>query len=273
MSCTYALFGNPVKHSKSPWLHTAFARQTGKEMTYSAIEAPLDGFRQELDIFMQRGGMGANVTAPFKLEAYALANERRQRAELAGAANCLKFEDGRIIAENFDGVGLKRDIEHNIGLPLVGRRVLLLGAGGAARGAIQPFLDAGPARLVIANRTLEEALALEATDPWRGRINACALSDLGGESFDMVVNATSASLFGELPEIPSSVFHGESLAYELVYGKGLTPFLAFARASGACRFADGVGMLVEQAAEAFHWWRGIRPETGAMIKQMTVPLE
>jgi len=208
------------------------------------------------------------VTSP----ANALADECRPRAKLAGAANCLKFEDGRIIAENFDGLGLTRDIECNLAFKMAGRRVLLLGAGGAARGAIQPFLEAGPAELVVASRKLEEVLELEATAPWRGRFKPCAMSDLGKDSYDLVVNATSASLFGELPDIPSSVFHKQSLAYELAYGKGLTPFLGFARESGAHRLADGVGMLVEQAAEAFYWWRGKRPETGRVIEQMTVPL-
>lgn len=272
MPDAYALFGNPVAHSKSPWLHQSFAAQTGHALTYRAIEAEADTFGQEVAGFMRQGGAGANVTAPFKLAACALADECRDRAALAGAANCLKFEDGMIIADNFDGVGLTRDIEVNLGVPLRGRTVLLLGAGGAARGAIQPFLEAGPAHLMVANRTLEEAAALEATDPWRGRFVACALADLGSDSFDVVVNATSASLFGELPEIPPQVFGNECLAYDLVYGKGLTPFLSMARDSGACKIADGIGMLVEQAAEAFDWWRGVRPKTEQIIKQMSMPL-
>ena len=264
----YALFGHPVAHSKSPWLHETFAKQTGQALTYRSIDAEPGTFKQAITRFIQHGGAGCNVTAPFKLEARALADECRLRAALAGAANCLKFEDGRIIAENFDGVGLKRDIEVNLGFPLAGRTVLLLGAGGAARGAIQPFLDSAPSRLVVANRTLDEALALEATEVWRGRIVACALADLGDESFDVVVNATSASLFGELPDIASEVFGKNCLAYDLVYGKGHTPFLAHARGSGATQLADGVGMLVEQAAEAFHWWRGVRPKTDRIIGEI-----
>ncbi|MWB78029.1 shikimate dehydrogenase [Pseudooceanicola sp. 216_PA32_1] len=273
MPDAYAVFGNPVAHSKSPWLHETFARQTGETLTYRAIEAQPGAFQDAIFGFMQEGGAGANVTAPFKLDACALADDCRDRAALAGAANCLKFEGGRIIADNFDGVGLTRDIEVNLGVPLAGKSVLLLGAGGAARGAIQPFLDAGPARLVVSNRTLEEASALGATEAWRGRIETCALADLGEESFDLVVNATAASLFGELPDIPPEVFGKDCLAYDLVYGKGLTPFLSFARLSRAAHIADGLGMLVEQAAEAFHWWRGVRPETGQIIKKMTVPLD
>lgn len=269
MPDAYAVFGNPVGHSKSPWLHEAFARQTGQALTYRAIEAPPGGFEQEVACFMRLGGAGANVTAPFKLEARAMADECRDHAALAGAANCLKFEDDRIIADNFDGVGLTRDIEVNLGVPLIGRTVLLLGAGGAARGAIQPFLDAGPSRLVVSNRILEEASALEAVEPWRGRFEACALEDLGGESFEVVVNATSASLFGELPDISSEVIGKSCLAYDLVYGKGLTPFLSLARDAGASQLADGLGMLVEQAAETFHWWRGTRPKTDRILQELS----
>ena len=272
MPDAYAIFGHPVAHSKSPWLHDTFARQTGQALTYQAIDAQPGTFQDQVKSFMQQGGAGANVTAPFKLEARAMADECRDAAALAGAANCLKFEDGRIIAQNFDGVGLARDIAVNLGCPMAGRRVLLLGAGGAARGAIQPFLDAGPACLVVSNRTPEEAHALEATEAWRGRIEACAPTDLRKESFDLVVNATSASLYGERPDIPPEAFGPDCLAYDLVYGKGLTPFLAFARQSGATRLADGVGMLVEQAAEAFEWWRGVRPSTDAIIKEMSKPL-
>jgi shikimate dehydrogenase len=195
-----------------------------------------------------------------------------ERAQLAGAANALKFEGDRIYADNFDGVGLVNDIVRNLGVPLVGKRVLMLGAGGAARGAFLPFLAQKPAQLTLVNRDIAKAQKLlrDANAPEAAR--ACGYRDVIAERFDVVVNATSASLRGELPPISPTVFGEDALAYELVYGKGLTPFLRLARNAGVQRLADGVGMLVEQAAEAFLWWRGIRPETRMLIDELTVPL-
>jgi shikimate dehydrogenase len=272
MTDRYAVIGNPISHSKSPLIHTAFAQQTAQDIAYTALEGPLDGFAGAVHAFRDAGGRGMNVTAPFKLQAFALATDRLERAELAGATNALKFEGDRILADNFDGVGLVHDIQRNLGVALAGQRVLLLGAGGAVRGALLPFLAEQPAELVIANRTPEKATALAATFSGRGRITGCGFGDLDGERFDVVLNATSASLKAELPAVPASVFSGAVLAYELVYGKGLTPFLRLAQNAGVPRLADGVGMLVEQAAEAFVWWRGVRPDTGAVIARMTVPL-
>lgn len=277
MTDQYAVIGNPINHTKSPLIHGWFAQATQQDMRYTAIEgptAPADGFAHAVQAFAAAGGLGLNVTAPFKLAACALADARSERAELAGAANALKFEGGRILAENFDGIGLLRDIETNLGLPLAGRRVLLLGAGGAARGALLPFLAAGPSELAIANRDTAKARALAAQVAGRGSVTACGYADLAAMGrFDLVVNATSASLTGALPPVPLGAFDPRGMAYELAYGKGLTPFLRLARDAGVHRIADGVGMLVEQAAEAFVWWRGVRPETQAAIARLTVALE
>jgi shikimate dehydrogenase len=272
MTDRYAVIGNPISHSKSPLVHGGFARQSKQDMVYTTLEAPLEGFAAAVTAFRSGGGRGLNVTTPFKLEALAYATERGQRARLAGAVNCMKFEGDKVLAENFDGVGLVNDIQSNLGFRVAGRRVLLLGAGGAARGAIGPLLEERPAKLVIANRMLSKAQALEREFSAHGKVAAAGYPDLASERFDIVLNCTSASQRGELPPVPKEAFSAGCLAYELVYGKGLTPFLRFAREAGAARLADGVGMLVEQAAEAFLWWRGVRPETRPMIEAIAVPL-
>jgi len=272
MTDRYAVVGNPIRHSKSPLIHSTFARQTRQDLSYEIIEPEIGTFKEAVDAFRAAGGRGINVSTPFKLDAYAYANEPMERARWAGASNCLKFDGARAQAENFDGVGLLNDIERNLGFPVRASRMLMLGAGGAARGALPSFLEAAPALLVIANRDASKAARLH--DEF-ARFGAFATSDyasLRGKSFDIVVNATSASLRGELPPLPASSFAPGCLAYELAYGKGLTPFLRAARDAGAGRLADGVGMLVEQAAEAFLWWRGVRPDTHDMIKTLTVPL-
>jgi shikimate dehydrogenase len=272
MTDQYAVIGNPISHTKSPLIHGIFARETAQDMSYTAIEGPLepaDAFADVVRAFAASGGKGINITAPFKLKAFAMSDERSERAELAGAANALKFESGRVLAENFDGIGLVRDIEANLGLRVEGKRVLLLGAGGAARGALLPFLAARPAEMVMANRDVTRGKALAAQVSERGPLVACGYADLQDLGrFDLVVNATSASLTGDLPPVPPSVFSPQGTAYELAYGKGLTPFLRLARNAGVRGVADGVGMLVEQAAEAFLWWRGVRPATGAVIEQL-----
>ena len=278
MTDPYAVIGHPIGHTKSPLIHGLFAEATHQAMSYVAIEGPLDpddGFAKVVRRFAADGGKGMNVTAPFKLKAFALADERSERAALAGAANALKFECGRIVAENFDGIGLLRDIEVNLGVPLAGKRVLMLGAGGAARGALLPFLAAGPAELVVANRDVSKGCALVAQVGSRGTgLSACGYGDLATRGrFDLVVNATSASLTGDLPPVPPGVFDPDGTAYELAYGKRLTPFLRLARNAGVHGVADGVGMLVEQAAEAFAWWRGVRPLTAAVIDRLTVSLD
>lgn len=277
MTDTYAVIGNPVGHTKSPLIHGLFAHATQQSMHYTAIEGarePDDAFAVTVREFIAAGGKGMNITAPFKLAAFQLADERSERATLAGAANAFKFEGGRILAENFDGIGLLRDIEMNLHASLAGKRVLLLGAGGAARGALLPFLGARPAELVIVNRHVEKARALASHLAQYGPITACTYGELDQIGhFDLVVNATSASLTGDLPPVPPSVFSSCGTAYELAYGKRLTPFLRLARNAGVAWVADGVGMLVEQAAEAFAWWRGVRPETQGVIDRLTVPLD
>ena len=277
MTDRYAVIGNPISHTKSPLIHGLFAQEARQDMEYTAIEGPVEpdtAFADVVRMFAAGGGKGMNVTAPFKLKAFAMADERSERAALAGAVNALKFEGGRILADNFDGIGLLRDIEINLGLPMSGKRVLMLGAGGAARGALLPFLEAKPAELVIANRDVAKAQALAAQVAGRGAVVACGYADLEAMGrFDLVVNATSASLTGDLPPVPPSIFRPEGMAYELAYGKRLTPFLRLARNAGVRNIADGVGMLVEQAAEAFAWWRGVRPETRPVIDRLTVPLD
>ncbi|MDR5762443.1 shikimate dehydrogenase [Caballeronia sp. LZ035] len=276
MSDSYAVIGNPIGHTKSPLIHGLFAQETGQDMRYVAIEGPLEpaqAFADTVKDFIAAGGKGMNVTAPFKLHAFAMADERSERAALAGAVNAMKFENGRVIAENFDGVGLVRDIEVNLNQPMAGKRVLVLGAGGAVRGALLPFLAARPAQLVIANRHVDKAKALVEQLALNGSLSACGYAELESmEPFDLIVNATSASLTGQLPPVPPCVFSPHATAYELAYGKGLTPFLRLARDAGVQGIADGVGMLVEQAAEAFAWWRGVRPQTRAVIDRLTVPL-
>ena len=277
MTDQYAVIGNPIGHTKSPLIHGLFAQETRQDMSYTAIEGPVepqDAFAATVHAFVAAGGKGMNVTAPFKLKAFAIADERSERAALAGAANALSFKDGRIVAENFDGVGLVRDIEVNLSLPMAGKRVLVLGAGGAVRGALLPFIAARPAELVIANRDIAKVKALVEQVASSGLLVTCGYGDLEGMGqFDLVVNATSASLTGELPPVPPSVFGPTGVAYELAYGKRLTPFLRLARNAGVLGIADGVGMLVEQAAEAFAWWRGVRPQTRAVIDRLTVPLD
>ena len=273
MTDRYAVIGNPIGHSKSPRIHAAFAASTGQFLEYTAIEGRHDTFEAAVHAFRESGGRGMNVTAPFKLQAFALATDRMERARLAGAANALKFDGGRVYADNFDGVGLVNDITRNLGVPLAGRRVLLLGAGGAARGTVLPMLAQSPAGLTIVNRDLDKARALVRDAGAASKLRAASYREVADETFDVVVNATSASLRGELPPVAPQVFGEDALAYELVYGKGLTPFLRLAQNAGVSRLADGVGMLVEQAAEAFVWWRGVRPETRRMIAALTVPLK
>jgi shikimate dehydrogenase len=271
MTDRYGVIGNPVAHSKSPQIHAAFARQTGQDIEYTRLLAPPDGFRGAMENFRAAGGRGANVTVPFKLEAFDLADEVSQRAKDAQAANFLNFDGGRIRADNTDGAGLIRDITGNLGFSIAGQRLLLMGAGGAARGALQPLLAQQPAILTIANRTAEKALQLAEAYRYHPSAASSVLSglrydELAGHHFDLLINATSSSLQGELPPLPAGVFADASLAYDMMYGKGLTPFLAFAQFQGAARLADGLGMLVEQAAESFFLWRGVRPETRPVIE-------
>jgi shikimate dehydrogenase len=272
MTDRYAVIGHPIAHSKSPLIHGLFATATGQDLDYTAIEAPLDGFPTTVQAFRANGGRGVNITLPFKLQAYELATDPMESARLAGAANALKFDGERIWAENFDGTGLVNDIQHNLGAALAGKRVLICGAGGATRGALLPIARQQPARLAIANRTAETAHRLARDFAGLATVHAGGYGDLQGEAFDVVINATSTGLTLDNLPLANTVFAPGALAYDMVYGKGLTPFLKQAQAAGVTRVADGVGMLVEQAAEAFHWWRGVRPDTRAVIQKLTVPL-
>lgn len=274
MTDRYAVIGNPINHTKSPLIHGLFAQTTGQDMVYTAVLGTPGAFAQDVAAFRQAGGCGMNVTVPFKMDAFACATEPSERARMAGAVNALKFDGERILADNFDGIGLVRDVTHNLGVSLAGKRVLILGAGGATRGMVMPLLAEQPAELVIANRTVATAQALVAevlAQSPASRVSACGYADVVG-AFDVVFNATSASLHTELPPVPVTAFAHGCLAYELAYGKGLTPFLTLAQQAGVTQLADGVGMLVEQAAEAFEWWRGVRPDTRPVIDQLTVPL-
>ncbi len=263
MTDRYAVIGNPIAHSRSPRIHALFAAQTGQDLTYEAILAPLDGFAATLQAFAAAGGRGVNVTVPFKEEAWRLAGRRSPRAEAAGAANTLSFDGDGIAADNTDGAGLVRDLSDNLGITLAGKRILLLGAGGAARGVILPLQDAKPAELTIANRTADKAVALAATFPGTA---GCGFPALAGRSYDVVINATSAGLADAALPLADELFAPGCVAYEMVYGRE-TPFMAQARRSGV-RVADGLGMLVEQAAEAFFVWRGIRPDTAPVLREM-----
>ena len=261
----YAVIGNPIAHSKSPEIHARFAAQTGENLSYERLLAPLDGFAETVRAFIENGGRGLNVTVPFKLEAYEMTTALTNRARIAGAVNTLLLGGAEIIGDNTDGVGLVADIVQNVGMSLSGKRLLLLGAGGAARGVLQPLIDENPSELVIANRTLGKAHEL--TEIFSARtsvpISACAFSALQGK-FDIVINATSAGLADEMPDVPGSIFGSGTLAYDMVYGKQPTRFLLFAAQHGAT-VRDGLGMLVEQAAESFFVWRGIRPETAPVL--------
>ncbi|MES2535113.1 MAG: shikimate dehydrogenase [Pseudomonadota bacterium] len=263
----YAVIGHPVSHSKSPDIHARFAAQTRQNLVYERLLAPLDGFVATVQAFIKRGGRGANVTVPFKLEAHALAHELTARARAAGAVNTLKFIDGAIVGDNTDGVGLVADIVKNAGVPMTGKRVLLLGAGGAARGVILPFLSEGPAELVIANRTQSKAVELaQQFASAHDNILAADFSSLRG-TFDIIVNATSASIAAEVPAIPPSVFGDYAFAVDMMYGSEPTVFMQFAAQHGAA-VRDGLGMLVEQAAESFFLWRDIRPDTAPVFSEL-----
>jgi shikimate dehydrogenase len=264
MTDRYAVFGHPIAHSKSPLIHAAFARQTGQDMRYEAILAPLDGFAASVASFVATGGRGANVTVPFKEQAYRLASRLSPRAQRAGAVNTLMFDDG-ILGDNTDGAGLVADLSRNLHCALAGRRILLLGAGGAARGVIEPLLEQKPAALVIANRTVSRAQEL--AELFGHGVRACGFDAAETKTpFDVVINATAASLAGELPPLSPQTFTTHTLAYDMMYGRD-TPFLDFARSHGAST-ADGLGMLVEQAAEAFYVWRGVRPDTAPVIASL-----
>jgi shikimate dehydrogenase len=262
----YAVMGNPVRHSKSPAIHRSFAEQCGIDLEYGAIDVEVGDFAAAVQAFRASGGQGLNITIPFKLEAYALADRRSTRAQQAGAVNTLRFEaDGAIYGDNTDGVGLVRDLLVNCATPLSGRHILVLGAGGAVRGIVGPILEEGVAGLLVANRTVSKAEQLVTMFASHAEMDACGFDALAGRRFDIVINATAASLQGETPPLPPDIFAPNALAYDLMYGEAATPFLQWARAHGVARISDGLGMLVEQAAESFFVWHGRRPQTDAVL--------
>lgn len=274
MTDRYVLFGNPVAHSPSPSIHAAFARQTGQDLSYERQWVALGEFDAVAGAFFAGGGCGANVTLPFKEDAFRFASQLTERARRAGAVNTLMRErDGRVLGENTDGIGLVRDLSTNLGWVIAGLRILVLGAGGATRGALIPVLAERPAVLHIANRTAAKAVALARAFADLGPVSGGGFSGLAGQQpFDLVINATSASLSGEVPELPPRVMDEGGAAYDMMYGAAPTPFLRWAETQGVARRADGLGMLVEQAAESFALWRGVRPKTAPVIASVRAGL-
>jgi shikimate dehydrogenase len=272
----YAVIGNPIAHSKSPFIHACFAAQTGEQLEYGRVLAPLDGFVAQVRAFIGDGGRGFNVTVPFKLDAHALVDSLSPRAAAAGAVNTVRVDDVGLYGDNTDGVGLTHDIVDNLGVPLEGRRILLLGAGGAARGVLLPLLESRPAQLSIVNRTAAKAQELagrfaDAAQRVRCRLAGGAADIVENGAYDVVINATAGSLDAALPEFDAAVLSERTLAYDMMYAATPTVFMRHAEAHGA-RVADGLGMLVEQAAEAFLVWRGIRPEVAPVLAALRTAL-
>jgi shikimate dehydrogenase len=274
-AASYAVFGHPIGHSQSPRIHALFAAQTGQDMAYAACDVPAASFSSRLDKFISDGGRGLNCTVPLKELAFARADSRSERAERAKAVNTLKvLEDGSLYGDNTDGAGLLRDLIGNLKLDLQGRRILLLGAGGASRGVIQPLLDANPKSLFIANRTADKAQRLAHEFQGLGNIESGGFEALGeAHSFDLILNATAASLSGELPPLPGGILAAGGVCYDLAYGAQPTPFVLWGESVGAGLSVDGLGMLVEQAAEAFCLWRGVYPQTKPVIEALRLVLK
>ncbi len=269
MTDRYAVFGNPIAHSKSPQIHTAFAQQTEQDLSYEALLAPVDAFAESFNEFLQRQGKGANITVPFKQDAYERAELLTPRAQRAGAVNTLwQDEQGVVHGDTTDGVGLVRDLTQNQQLDLKGKRILILGAGGAVRGVIEPILAEQPAQLVIANRTVSKAEQLAELFADFGAISGCGFADLSGQQFDVVVNGTAASLAGDLPPLPDDLLAEGAACYDMMYSKEITVFNQWALDHGAVKAIDGLGMLVEQAAESFNIWRGVQPKTDQVMAQL-----
>lgn len=265
----YALVGHPVHHSRSPVIHSLFAEQTGQDLTYELIDAAPEDFETAVRGFAAAGGRGMNVTVPHKEAAFRLAGRVGPEAEKAGAVNTLSFENGSIRGDNTDGIGFLRDITANLGWETRGARVLVLGAGGAARGILPPLLESGAAEVVLANRTLPRAAELEQRFRELGRLTVRSFDELAREpAFDLVINATSAGLKGESPPFPRCIVGAHTRCYDLAYARGLTPFQVWASDSGAERAEQGLGMLVEQAAESFYIWRNVRPDTRPVIEEL-----
>jgi shikimate dehydrogenase len=262
----YVVMGNPIGHSKSPQIHALFAEQTDQAMDYERQLVAEDGFADAIAAFQEKGGRGANITVPFKEQAWALADRRSQRAERAGAVNTLAFDNGERYGDNTDGAGLVRDISVNHATPLAGRAILVIGAGGAVRGVLPALLSAQPESVRIANRTVDKALGLANEMSDLGPIQGGDFAELTGQRFDVVINATSAGLHDELPDLPDGLLASNCLCYDMVYADKPTAFVRWAGEQGAAKAVDGLGMLVEQAAESFVLWRGLRPDTAPVIE-------
>lgn len=270
----YAVFGNPIKHSLSPQIHRLFAEQTAQNMSYRSHMVELDKFADAAKSFFDNGGKGLNITVPFKLDAFKFADELSARAKLAGAVNTLALQDnGEIYGDNTDGAGMVRDIRQNLDWQIAGKRVLLLGAGGAVRGILEPLAKHKPSLLVIANRTVEKAQQLASDFSHLADIRGCSYQALEGNQFDLIINATSASLAGELPPLSSNLLSDSACCYDMMYGAEPTPFMRWAAENMAWAVTDGLGMLVEQAAESFCIWRGVRPNTRSVIDQIRASLD
>jgi len=261
----YGVVGFPVTHSKSPFIHGMFARQTAQNMEYRLYEIPPVAFRTEVGKFFADGGSGLNVTVPHKVAAADFATELTPRAERAGAVNTLAMQDGRVIGDNTDGTGLARDLTINLQVEMAGKRVLVLGAGGATRGILAPLLELGVEELLVANRTAERARDLVSPFSDLGKVRGCGYDDLPVRPFDLVVNATSAGLDGNVPKVSPAIIGPMTVCYDLSYARGDTPFVKWCWAQGCARAVEGWGMLVEQAAESFALWRGVRPDTAPVL--------
>ena len=270
----YAVIGNSVAHSKSPEIHAAFANQTGQDMVYERIRGSDDRFEHQVREFLTHGGRGLNVTVPFKERACQLATELSDRAKDAGAVNTLIVtREGELRGDNSDGIGLLRDLSRNHHITLTGSRILLLGAGGASRGVMRHLLDQGPELLVIANRTVDKARLLARQLATPAKVEGCGLADLAGQTFDLIVNGTSAGLNGGIPDIPRNILTPGGSTYDMMYADKPTDFVRWGKSQGARNALDGLGMLVEQAAESFYLWRGVRPFTQPVIAMLRAPTE
>lgn len=265
----YAVFGNPIKHSKSPQIHAMFAEQTEQSLSYTAELAEPGQFDLAVKNFITNNGKGLNITVPFKEDAWRLADQHSERARRAGAVNTLKLEpDGSLYGDTTDGVGLVHDLMQNHHVQLKDKTILIIGAGGAVRGVLEAILEQQPAALLITNRTREKAVRLADDFSDLGNISGCGLDEMKDKSFDIVINGTSASLQGDLPAIPGTVFRPQACSYDMMYAAQATVFMQWSKDNGAAQVFDGLGMLVEQAAEAFYIWRGVKPETTSVIKQI-----
>lgn len=265
----YAVFGNPIKHSKSPRIHSLFAKQTGIELHYQSIEVPTDKFDEYVDLFASQGGLGLNITVPFKEDAHLLCTSLTQRAELCGSVNTIRFDEQlNSFGDTTDGRGFINDLRINHQINIKDKTVLILGAGGSVKAILEPLCDLQPAQIIIANRTVSRAEELADKFSKLGNITACSYSDIATQSFDLIVNGTSLSLMGELPAISETVINKNTCCYDLMYSDSATVFMQWAAELGAAKVMDGLGMLVEQAAESFLIWHGVKPETVSVIDRL-----